>query len=82
MTSAFGVVFKKGRGCVDLTDMGKGEEEVTIIDIFADVIYNWPHSLERRSLIRIQDRKRLAVVKLKKNVFFVYRSKTHLVGRS
>ena len=42
MTSAFGVVFKKGRGCVDLTDMGKGEEGVTIIDIIADVIYNWP----------------------------------------
>ena len=57
MTSAFEVVFKKGRGCVDLTDMGKAEEEAKIIDILADVIYNWPHSLERRFLIRIQDQK-------------------------
>ena len=45
MTSAFGVGLEMASLCGFDTDMGKGEEGVTIIDILADVIYNWPHSL-------------------------------------
>ena len=45
MTSAFGVGLEMARLCGFYTDMWKGEEGVTIIDLLADVIYNRPYTL-------------------------------------